>query len=187
MIGSFRYIYRYSLEGKFASKRFGQTFIRAGETSQVCFARYTTRVSIMNLLLRINRLTANRMLRIRKVIQYLADKISISLAPECIASTVREERIPGSLASHFVDLYCNGKVILFLLIVVDASSNDTSYGQVCFMQSTWARYYILLFRTLVANLNFRISLCFDDSFLIATHNHLFARIHNHISIYLHYV
>lgn len=45
------------------------------------------------------------MLRIRKVIQYLADKTAITLDSLCVAS-------PGALkAGIFVELYCNDKLL----------------------------------------------------------------------------
>ena len=51
-----------------------------------------------------NRLTANRMLRVRKVLQYLAEKSNLTLDSACIGSN-------DCIKGMFIDLYCGGKMV----------------------------------------------------------------------------
>jgi WD repeat-containing protein 48 len=70
-----------------------------------------------------NRLTANRMLRIKKVLQYLAEKLSIELDPACYGS-----QLPKPPNGLFIELYCNGKVVSIDVVITTAT--DFGYHQV---------------------------------------------------------
>lgn len=72
---------------------------------------------------RSNRLTANRMLRIRKVIQYLGDKINIQVDPACIGSASSSIKPDASKKSFYVDLYCQGKVSLQMISWFNCASS----------------------------------------------------------------
>ncbi|KAI8899437.1 WD40-repeat-containing domain protein [Globomyces pollinis-pini] len=54
-----------------------------------------------------NRLTANRMLRIRKVQGYIADKLGLRLDPQCDGSRAT----PSGGPLVYLDIFCNGKLL----------------------------------------------------------------------------
>ena len=45
------------------------------------------------------------MLRIKKIIQFIGEKLSIELDPECYGGK------SGNMSGHFIDLYFNGKLL----------------------------------------------------------------------------
>jgi hypothetical protein len=53
-----------------------------------------------------SRLTANRMIRIKKVLQYLAEHLNVSLDPACY-----ESNIPKQSNSVYIELFCNGRLL----------------------------------------------------------------------------
>ena len=67
------------------------------------------------------------MLRIRKVIQYLCDKISCTPHPACIganyasASTANEGKSVVEAKKVYIELYCQGKVRVVLVLLLFAS------------------------------------------------------------------
>lgn len=54
-----------------------------------------------------NRLTANRMLRVKKVLQFLSEKLGVLLDPNCCG----EKKVDSDGKRWHVKLYCNGKLI----------------------------------------------------------------------------
>ena len=74
------------------------------------------------------------MLRIRKVIQYLAEKINILVHPSCIGSSSKSED-----KGKFIELYCNGKVF-YPFIQVVKSKTDIGNHQVRTLQRRWCRF-----------------------------------------------
>jgi hypothetical protein len=118
--------------GSESAQGFGETVVCFAETFEIKFTRNSGRVSVnqsrKNVTekpffspptpCRTSRLTANRMLRIRKVIQYLCDKIDCTPHPACIGSTSSSAPVANDGKSTeskkvYIELYCQGKVCLF--------------------------------------------------------------------------
>lgn len=85
------------------SQRVSETCILNHQTPRFQIARFSRRVEL-NLMYRFSKLTANRMLRLKKLIQYIADKLKIEIDPECYGGS-------KNVNGHYMELYWNDKVM----------------------------------------------------------------------------
>ncbi|KAJ3358995.1 hypothetical protein HDU91_005051 [Kappamyces sp. JEL0680] len=110
----------------------------------------------------INRLTANRMLRIRKVIQYLAEKINIHIDPKCVGSTASSN--PADKA-YYIELYCNGKALVMNTVEVLVDSKSAELAP----RPSWSVKYQLLWSRIKIEFASFVSCFVGVSFLAFLH------------------